>query len=137
MKKTAYVFPWLGLLFALLPLSLSGQGNSLSVVKAQGYLSASGVRPGDKFKIAVALDVENGYHINAHAALQTYLIQTDVQFNPPSGITVKEAKYPPADLKSFAFAPDTQLAVYEGLVRIIGEAEAGSTIQPGVCHDFR
>lgn len=131
MKKVMRLYFGCVVLLALAPLSVFAQTNSRTVVKAQGYVSASGVRPGDKFKVAVTLDVQKGYHINAHSALQTYLIQTEVQFNPPAGITVREPKYPSAALKSFAFAPETQLAVYEGLVRIIADAEAGNTLQPG------
>jgi thioredoxin:protein disulfide reductase len=122
---------WLALILALLPMPVFGQGNSRIVMKDQSYVSANAVRPGDKFKVAVALDVAKGYHINARTTLQKYLIQTDVQFVAPAGISVKETKYPQAELKTFGFAPDTQLAVYEGLVKIIGEAEADQTVQPG------
>ena len=36
------------------------------VVKAQGFASVERVAPQSKFKLAVVLEVANGYHINAH-----------------------------------------------------------------------
>jgi len=52
-------------LLGLLPLVVFAQGSE-RVVKARGYSSADGVRPGDKVKIAIAVDIDEGYHINAH-----------------------------------------------------------------------
>src|SRR5690349_19804140 len=48
------------------------------VVSAKGYLSVDFVHPGDKFKVAVALEVANGYHINAHRPSLDTLIATEV-----------------------------------------------------------
>src|SRR5689334_16721340 len=63
---------------------------SAGVVKAQGYASTDGIRPGDKFKIAVALDIAPGYHIQGHVPSEAFLIATEVKFQPAAGITIKE-----------------------------------------------
>ena len=70
-----------------------GQGTA-GVVKAHGYTSVDGVRPGDKFKVAVELDVAESYHINAHKPTLEYLRATTVTFQPPEGLKVEQAKYP-------------------------------------------
>jgi thiol:disulfide interchange protein DsbD len=128
-RKSLYL--WL-MLIALVPLSVHGQGGgSEKVVKARGHISATAIRPNDTFKVAVVLDVEDGYHINAHVPTLDYLVATKVEFKPPSGITIKEVRYPEPDLKTFAFSPDDKLSVHEGTVIITADAEVSGSIKPG------
>ena len=114
----------------LLPLAAFAQGSD-RVVKARGYASADGVRAGDKFKVAVALEVGEGYHINAHHPSLDYLIPTSVKFEPPAGIVIAEEKYPAPNHRKFEFAPETELAVHEGTLFIIAEGHAEKSIQEG------
>lgn len=114
----------------LLPLAAFAQGSD-RVVKARGYASADGVRAGDKFKIAVALEVGEGYHINAHHPSLDYLIPTSVKFEPPAGILIEEEKYPAPSHRRFEFAPETELAVHQGTLFIIAEGQAEKSIQEG------
>lgn len=118
--------------FALLLLPLAGfaQGSD-RVVKAKGYASADGLRAGDKFKVAVALEVGQGYHINAHHPSLDYLIPTSVKFEAPAGIVIAEEKYPAPDHRRFEFAPETELAVHEGTLFIIAEGQTEKSIQKG------
>jgi thiol:disulfide interchange protein DsbD len=101
------------------------------VVKATGYASADGVRPGDKFKIAISIEVGEGYHINAHHPTLDYLIPTTVAFGAPAGISFADEKYPAPKHRRFEFAPETELAVHEGTLYITTEARSDSTIKPG------
>ncbi|HWN97762.1 MAG TPA: cytochrome c biogenesis protein CcdA [Blastocatellia bacterium] len=117
-------------LFAIL-LSPLVFGQSNKVVRARAYTSADGVKAGDKFKVAVALDIDAGYHINAHQPSLDYLQATTVQFDAPAGIRIGEARYPAPKLRRFEFAPDTELAVHEGTVFVTAEAEADKTMKPG------
>ncbi len=114
----------------LLPLAAFAQGSD-RVVKGKGYASTDGVRPGDKFKVAIAIEIDPGYHINAHKPSLEYLQATTVQFDPPAQIRVGESRYPAPELRRFEFAPDTDLAVHEGTVFVTAEAEAGKSIAPG------
>jgi thioredoxin:protein disulfide reductase len=109
---------------------------SARVVKPRGLISADAIRPGDKFKVAVVLDIEQGYHINshnptAHNSNLDYLIPTVVGFEPAPGIRFGEIKYPSAQYKKFDFSPTDELAVHEGTVIITAEAEAESSIKQG------
>src|SRR5262245_41389855 len=114
-KMRVYLF-WLTLLIAL-PLPVFGQ-ESKDVVKLKSYVSASAIRPDDKFKVAVELSIDEKYHINGNIPSWKGALPTEVHFAPPSGIQVGEVKYPSASLKKFPWMPDTELAVYEGLVII-------------------
>ena len=103
-------------------------GQSDRVVKAQAYASVDAVRPGDKFKIAVVINVEPGYHINAHVPTSPDLIATTVSLEPQPGIRFGDAKYPDPVHQRFEFAPDTELAVHEGTVYIVINAEADKSL---------
>jgi thiol:disulfide interchange protein DsbD len=118
------------LLVCLLPLAVLAQGSD-RVVKASGYASTDVVRPGDKFRIAVAVEVGEGYHINAHRPTLDYLIPTSAAFGAPTGITFSEERYPAPKYRKFEFAPETELAVHEGTLFITADALADSGIKPG------
>ena len=107
-----------------------GQGTE-RVVTARGLLSVDAVKPGGKFKLAVILKVAEGYHVNSHAPTLPELIATQVELQPPQGITIGQPVYPAASKRRFKFSPDADLAVYEGEVIITAEGEAASSAEPG------
>lgn len=117
----------IALVVFFLPLIALAQGSD-RVVKAKAYLSVDAVRPGDKFRIAVALEVGEGYHINAHHPSLDFLIPTTVKFEAPQGISLSEEKYPAPQHRRFEFAPDTELAVHEGTLFITADAQAEKTL---------
>ncbi|MEK6284830.1 MAG: cytochrome c biogenesis protein CcdA [Acidobacteriota bacterium] len=121
------------LVLGLLPLTVLAQGSD-RVVKAKGFASVDGVRPGDKFKVAVAVEVGDGYHINAHRPSLDFLIPTTVKFEPSAGISVAQEKYPAPKHRKFEFAPETELAVHEGTLFITAEAQADGTMQQGAAN---
>jgi thiol:disulfide interchange protein DsbD len=110
----------------------TGARGSAGVVKAQGYVSTDAIRPGDKFKIAVALDIAEGYHVQGHQP-SAGLIATEVKFEPVAGITIKEPTYPAPKyikLESLGLG-DEALAVHDGTIYVVADAEADSSIKPG------
>src|SRR5262245_66604961 len=64
------------------------------VVKATGYVSVDAIRPGDKFKVAVAVEIGDGYHVNAHRPTLDYLIPTTLALGAPAGISFADERYP-------------------------------------------
>jgi thiol:disulfide interchange protein DsbD len=121
--------------FALIVLGLlaltSRAQSSERVVKAQGYLSVDAVRPGDKFRVAVSLQVADGYHINAHIPSEDYLVPTTLTLSPPSEIRLSEPVYPAPVERAFEFSPDKKLAVHEGTVIFTADAQATGELKPG------
>src|SRR5713226_4038388 len=95
--------------------------SSERVVKAQGYLSVDAIRPGDKFKVAVSLQVADGYHINAHVPSEDYLVPTTLTLSAPSQIRLGEPVYPAPAERAFEFSPDKKLAVHEGTVTLTAD----------------
>jgi thiol:disulfide interchange protein DsbD len=131
MKKRRFLIH-VGLAVAVaLASALTAPAQSNEVVKARGYASVDGVRPGDKFKVAIALEVAEGYHINAHVPTESFLVATVVAFGPPAGVHVSEEKYPAPSYRKFAFSEDKEYAVHEGTVYVTADAEADKSLQPG------
>ena len=104
---------------------------SEEVVKARGYASVDGVRQGDKFRVVIALEVGEGYHINAHVPTESFLVPTVAAFGAPTGIRVSEEKYPAPKHRKFEFSEDKEYAVHEGTVYITADAEADKSLNPG------
>ncbi len=130
-KKRIILQSCLALIFALsFVFAVFGQSSS-RVVRAKGDISADGVRPGDKFKVAITLDIDKGYHINAHTPTLDYLIATNVAFDPAPGFKFGEVKYPAPEQVKFEFSPDTPLAVHEGTVILVAEVETDKSLKPG------
>jgi thiol:disulfide interchange protein DsbD len=118
------------ILFGSLAVSALAQSSD-RVVKTQGYLSVDAIRPGDKFRVAVSLQVADGYHINAHVPSEDYLVPTTLTLSGSSGIHLGAPVYPAPEERAFEFSPDKKLAVHEGTVILTADGEAESSLQPG------
>jgi thiol:disulfide interchange protein DsbD len=130
MKKRLIGVVGLLIVFALSVAQFAFAQDSAAVVKAQGYASVDGVKPASKFQIVVALDITEGYHVNAHIPSEDYLFATNVKFAPVAGLKIAEAKYPKPKLQKFEFS-ETELAVLDGKVFLTADVEAGKDIQSG------
>ena len=81
---------------------------------------ASATIEGDALK--VVLDVDPGFHINAHRPSFDYLVPTDLSL---AGLTPTSIDYPKAEHFATAFAKDG-LDVYEGKVALVARFPAGA-----------
>lgn len=115
----------------MLAVALLAFGQSSTVVKSKGYVSVDGVRPGDKFKIAVAIEVAAGYHLQAHVPSEAGLVATVVALTPPAGVRASEPKYPAPKYQKFDFSEDQAYAVHDGTIYVTADAEADSSLKPG------
>src|SRR5206468_3100594 len=71
-----------------------------------------------------------GWHVNAHAPSEDYLIPTRVSLIPPAEVKFSDLVYPEAKQVKFSFA-DKPLAVYEGTIRVTGRGEISASAPPG------
>lgn len=131
MNKRRLVYSLAALLITFISAASVLAQASSRVVKARGYLSKDAVKPGDKFKIAVAIEIDPTYHINAHVPSLDYLIPTTVEFEPVAGLKFGEPKYPAPQYGRFEFSPDVDLAVHEGTIYVTTEAEAENSLAQG------
>jgi len=105
--------------------------SAASVVKAKVYSSLDLVPRGKEFQIAVVVDIENGYHMNSHKPLDSYLIPTTLTPQLPAGITLADTLYPPGKNLKFPFSPDKPLNVYTESVTLRMRLTAGESAALG------
>jgi len=111
---------------ALLSSQLPAQAfTSARVVTVTPYLSLDRVPPGSSLRLAAAVTIADGWHVNAHKPSLDYLIATQLQFDPAdTGAAVKlgEPIYPAHVERAFSFTDGKTLRVYEGTALIGVEA---------------
>jgi hypothetical protein len=73
--------------------------------------------------VAVVLE---GFHINSNKPAQEYLIPTRLELIEAAGFELEKVTFPAGELKSFGFAPDEKLSVYEGTVKVRARLRAKS-----------
>jgi hypothetical protein len=62
--------------------------------------------------------VQEGFHINSNQPLESYLIPSRVELVEAPAFSLDKINYPKGELKTFDFAPDEKLSVYEGTLTL-------------------
>ena len=86
-------------------------------VSVSSYVSLTSVPQGSTAQIAVEIRINNPWHINAHVLDDEFLVPSEITFEAPEGITVRDVVYPKGIKKKLDFS-DTPLALYEGTVLV-------------------
>ncbi|MHB2019452.1 MAG: protein-disulfide reductase DsbD family protein [Candidatus Xenobia bacterium] len=94
------------------------------------YLSADGVHPGEAFKAAVVIDIDAGFHMNAHVPSNPDFIPTVLKLDPPAGVTVDEPQYPAPKHIKLSFS-DKPLDVYSEQAVVIVTGKVDAKAAPG------
>lgn len=85
-------------------------------ISVDGFYGATKAQRGRTVQAAIVMDIPRGYHVNANKPLGKYAVPTTVKVNAPEGVDVGAVSYPRGAARSFQFAPQEKLAVYEGRV---------------------
>jgi thiol:disulfide interchange protein DsbD len=93
-------------------------------VQTSTYVSLTSVPRGGTAQIAVEIRISHPWHINAHELDDEFLVPTEISFEAPEGVVVKEIVYPEGVAKKLDFS-DAPLALYEGTVLIGAVIEVG------------
>lgn len=88
-------------------------------------LSPAAVR-GNRTPLEVEAKIARGWHIHGHVPDEPFLIPTTLDLRVPAGVRVGPVQYPEAEGRSFAFAPNKVLRVYQGRVRFFTWVELPS-----------
>ena len=76
--------------------------------------AADAVAPAGTVPLTVTATIAPGWHINAHQPNQPFLVPTTLKITLPQGVSAAEVGYPLPKTKTFAFAGNAELLVYEG-----------------------
>jgi suppressor for copper-sensitivity B len=86
--------------------------------------------PGETARLVAVVDIQDGWHLQAHRPTFDYLIPTVLRFELPGGWSEARIEYPAPIRYRFAFAEE-ELDVYEGRVRITAELDVPADAATG------
>lgn len=128
------------LLFLLVSLPVIGQGQSfagsdnaggtLDKVSIDVISGQDSVQAGSELQFAIAMDIDDGWHLNAHNPPLDYLIGVELDLSTSNEAIVSDIQYPSPLQKKFNFA-DEILDVYESTSHVVLKAKTGSSLEPG------
>lgn len=109
---------------------LAAQFRPVEIVKVAPAAPVASTVAGATVEVPLRLEVSKGYHINSNKPTFEYLIPTNIEW------TSKEMKllgvaYPPAERRTFSFAPEKPLDVYEGSVIVKSRFQVPRGAKPG------
>lgn len=117
-------------LFLLAALQLGAQSFSAGRVSVTVKSEQETVAPGSQARVAVVMDIQDGWHINSNQPSLDWLIGTELTLGFPDGLSQSGIAYPPFKIFKFAFADD-ELAVYEGESPIFLTIDVSDALSPG------
>lgn len=117
----------------LLGLSLAAQvPKPETIVQLQASPARFDLKRGSTATVVLAATILKGFHINSNKPTEEYLIPTRVELPEGSPLVLVEAGFPVGELKSFGFAPEDKLSVYEGTVKVSLKLQAKPDAKPGL-----
>ncbi|MBT8383181.1 MAG: thioredoxin fold domain-containing protein [Ignavibacteria bacterium] len=130
MKKLNSMIFTVSLFVILSSISFAQFGMNEDLLNVKAYQSFDKVFPGSEFKIALAIDVLESWHINSHKPYEDYLIPTELSVLENPNFKLENVAYPePHDYK-LAFS-ETPLSVWEGKIFIGGMVNVAEDVEPG------
>lgn len=100
----------------------SGEQAPKDHISPQVYLDVDRLPAGQKARVAVVIDVENGWHINTNPARPEFVVPTSVSLKAKHGTKLASIAYPKGkELTIEGF--DQPVSVYEGRVMLFGTLE--------------
>jgi len=87
-------------------------------VTVEAFASHQRAAPGDEFRVALRLNIDEGWHVNSNAPIQNYLVPTSVALKADEGISVGTVGYPRGVNIKLEFSGE-ELLVYEGTLWIL------------------
>lgn len=125
------IYNLFAVLFLILTVNTSAQfGVRKDLIKVKTYQSFDKVYPGTEFKLALEVNVAEGWHINSDKPYDEYLIPTSLTIVENPNFRLKKVAYPkPHDYK-FSFS-ESPLSVWEGTIYKGALIEVDSNTIPG------
>jgi DsbC/DsbD-like thiol-disulfide interchange protein len=104
--------------------------SSADLVSVETRLAATPVPAGQAIDGALVLEVEEGWHVNAHRPTFDYLIGTTLDWEASSDVAVDDVQYPEPERFELDFAGDA-IDVYEGRAPIFFSVRPAQGTEPG------
>jgi thiol:disulfide interchange protein DsbD len=110
-------------------LGQSGMGSTLDKVEIESVAKLDTLTAGSEAQFAVKMDINEGWHLNAHNPTLDYLIGVDLAVDASQHGIVSDIRYPNPKQVKFSFAQDL-LDGYEGSPTILVKLETAKNLEP-------
>ncbi|MGM0547397.1 MAG: cytochrome c biogenesis protein CcdA [Bacteroidota bacterium] len=108
----------------------SGSGGTLDKVSVDVISGQDSVTAGSEVQFAIAMDIDEGWHLNAHNPPLDYLIGVELEMATSDQAIISDIQYPEPLQKKFSFAEEI-LDVYEGTSYVVLKAKSGNNLEEG------
>ncbi len=116
-----------------LPLpSFAALEGSAKVVKAEGVPSLKPVHPGSIVTIAIRLQIQEGWHVNAHEGLPEFFIPAELSLSPGTTAQIVGSPRYPSGIKKKLAGETLAFSVYERAVTLYADVKLSADVKPGV-----
>jgi len=102
-----------------------------SWLRVSPYVNPTSVPQGGAFGIAVVLDLEGDYHVNAYQTSQGFQIPTTLTPEPSGAVRWGAVRYPPGRLFAPSWAAGEKFAAYTGRTILLVEAQVADDAPAG------
>lgn len=116
--------------FSVAQPSSGGMSSTLDKVDIESIARLDTVKAGGEVQFAVMMDIQNGWHLNAHDPTLDYLIGVNLNVDASEHAMVSDIQYPKPKQMQFSFAQDV-LDVYEGTPAILVKMKTSRDIESG------
>jgi len=104
--------------------------SSADLVSVETKLARTPVPANANTQAAVVLNIQDGWHVNAHEPTYDYLIGTQLAWTAPADVAVEGVRYPSPKRYDLQFA-DGAIDVYEGQAPIFLTVRPSASAPPG------
>ncbi|MGF1671461.1 MAG: protein-disulfide reductase DsbD family protein [Balneolaceae bacterium] len=111
-------------------MQVAGPAGSAGKVDVDIYHEFESVPAGEFFKVAVILDIEDGWKINANQPTEDFLIGTELNLEQREGFVIADMRYQKGKMLDVDFA-DNPINIYEKKVPIFVEFRSSGNLEPG------
>ncbi|MFA0782542.1 MAG: hypothetical protein YYHSYBAR_000933 [Candidatus Fervidibacter sacchari] len=123
MMRRMTAFAFLAILLGLVYAQFRGP----EIVTVKPFLDVDKVRQGSEFRVALVVQIKEGYHIQAHKPPEGF-IATEFSVEAPKGFSVKRIWYPPAEVKEML---GQKLPLYDGTQVFAALIRTGKSVKLG------
>ena len=107
-----------------------GMESTLNRVDIQVVAAQDTVKAGDESSFAIILNIEDGWHLNAHNPGPEYLIGVNLNMEAKDALLVSDVQYPPSYPYDFGFS-DEIINVYEGEAVVLLKLMSSAALEAG------
>jgi len=109
---------------------VAGPSASAGKVDYKVYTEFEKIPAGEFFKIAVMLDIEEGWKINANQPTEDFLIGTELILERVEGFVMADMRYPKGKLLDVDFAQDP-IKIYQKKTPVFAEFRTSASLEAG------